>query len=326
MRTTVRDLAREARVRESIAKQVDAGERLTFSAADLLDDAGWDEAVQGCDYVLHVASPFLIKQPDDPNVFIVPAREGTRRVLGAALDEGVKRIVLTSSIAAVMYGHRDYSKPLTEESFTDPAFEGLNPYGRSKTIAELAAWDLVREHGADEKLVAINPGAIIGPVLSNDRTPSLQIIERLLAGPRGVPRLGFNLVDVRDVAAMHLDAMTAPEAAGQRFIATGPFQWMIETARIMHEQMGDEASNVPTREVPDFIFKAVARFKPDLRLLTRQLGRRIDFSWEKAERLLGWTPRPVEESIVDSAESLMREGVVKRRPESPKSAAGEYAR
>ena len=156
----------------------------------------------------------------------------------------------------------------------------------------------------------INPGAIIGPVLSNDRTPSLQIIERLFAGPRGVPRLGFNLVDVRDVAAMHLDAMTSPKAAGERFIATGPFQWMVETARIMHEQMGDEASNVPTREVPDFLFKAVARFKPELRLLSRQLGRRIDFSSQKAERLLDWTPRPVEESIVDSAESLIREGVV----------------
>ena len=310
VRTTVRDLAREAEVRALIARQIDPGDRLTFFAADLLGDAGWAEAIAGCGYVLHVASPFLLEQPDDANVFILPAREGTLRVLGAALDAGAKRVVLTSSIAAVMYGHSNYSVPLTEESWTDPDFEGLNPYGRSKTIAELAAWDLVRERDAEDRLVAINPGAIIGPILSKHRSPSLQIVERLLAGPRGIPRLGFNLVDVRDVAAMHVDAMTAPEAAGERFIATGQFQWMSETARILREHPGDAFSNVPKRQVPDFVFKMVARFNPNLRLLARQLGRRIDFSSEKAETRLGWTPRPVSETVVETAESLIREGVV----------------
>ncbi len=308
--TTVRDLGRESEVRALVAKEVDPGDRLTFLAADLLGDAGWAEAVEGCDYVLHVASPFLLEQPDDANVFILPAREGTVRVLNAALDAKVKRVVLTSSIAAVMYGQSDYSVPLTEESWTDPDFEGLNPYGRSKTIAELAAWDLVRERGAEDRLAAIQPGAIIGPVLSKDRSPSMQIVERLLSGPRGIPRLGFNLVDVRDVAAMHLDAMTAPEAAGERFIATGPFQWMTETAKILRDHPSDAFSNVPKRQVPDFVFKTVARFNPNLRLLARQLGRRIDFSWEKAQTRLGWTPRPVEETVVETAESLIREGVI----------------
>jgi dihydroflavonol-4-reductase len=310
VRTTVRDLGRKSEVRALIAKEIDPGERLSFFAADLLGDAGWGEAAEGCDYVLHVASPFLLEQPDDANEFILPAREGTVRVLNAALDAEVKRIVLTSSIAAVMYGHDDYSKPLTEESWSDPDFEGMNPYGRSKTIAELAAWDLVRERGAEDRLATIQPGAIIGPVLSRDRSPSVQIVERLLAGPRGIPRLGFNLVDVRDVAGMHLDAMTEPEAAGERFIATGPFQWMAETAKILRDHPGDQFSSVPKRQVPDFVFKVVARFNPNLRLLARQLGRRIDFSWEKAETQLGWTPRPVEEAVVDTAESLIREGVV----------------
>jgi nucleoside-diphosphate-sugar epimerase len=177
VRTTVRDLTREADVRVAISAEVDAGDRLTFFAADLLDDAGWAEATAGCDYVLHVASPFPPAQPKDPDDLIVPARDGTLRVLGASLDAGVKRIVLTSSVAAITGGSGPTPDPLTEEDWSDPDNPKLSPYARSKTIAERAAWDFMADRGATERLATINPGAILGPVLSPDRSYSLEAIE-----------------------------------------------------------------------------------------------------------------------------------------------------
>lgn len=226
-RTTLRDPAREGEVREMLtAAGVDAGGRLSIHEADLRSDAGWAEAVEGCDYVLHVASPFPSSQPKDPDELIVPAREGTLRVLRASLDAGVKRVVVTSSVAAVRNSAGPPSdEPLTEASWTDASITDLTPYTRSKTIAERAAWDLVREVGAEARLTAVNPGAIIGPVLSDDRSYSLEAIERMLDGMPGLPRLGFSFVDVRDVADMQVTAMTAPRrrvsASSQRARSTG---------------------------------------------------------------------------------------------------------
>lgn len=305
VRATVRDLAREAEVRAAISNQADAGDRLTVLAADLRADDGWAEAVGGCDYVLHVASPFPAVQPKDPDELIVPAREGTLRVLGAALDAGVERIVVTSSVAAITGGARPASGPLTEENWSDPDNLKMTPYARSKTIAELAAWDFVRERGASEKLATVNPGAIIGPVLGDGRSFSLQAIERLLGGMPGVPRIGFSFVDVRDVADLEIRAMTAAEAGGERFIAVEPFMWMSEVAAVLRKRLGDDASKVPTRTVPNLLVRAMAVFDPSVRSILGQLGRKTLISSEKAKTRLDWSPRPLDDSIAECARSLL---------------------
>jgi dihydroflavonol-4-reductase len=319
VRTTVRDLTREPEVRAAVSLEVDPGKSLTVLAADLLSGDGWSEAVQGCDYVLHVASPFPPQQPKDPDELIVPARDGTLRVLGASLDAGVERIVVTSSVAAVTGGGRPVSGPLTEENWSDPDNLKMTPYARSKTIAELAAWDFTKERGATEKLATVNPGAIIGPVLSEDRSFSLQAIERLLGGMPGVPRIGFSFVDVRDVADLEIRAMTDPAAGGERFIAVEAFMWMSEVAAVLREQLGKDAAKVPTRSVPNLVVRAMALFDPSVRSIVGQLGKRTQLSSEKAKASLGWSPRPVQETIADCGRSLSasRGGVRSGTPATP---------
>jgi len=306
VRTTVRDLSREAEVRNAVASQVDAGDRLTVLAADLLEDAGWAEAVAGCDYVLHVASPFPPVQPDDPDELIVPAREGTLRVLKAALDAGVERIVVTSSVAAVTGSGKAVSgRPLDERDWSDPENMKMTPYARSKTIAERAAWDYMAERGATEKLATVNPGAIIGPALHDDHSYSLQAIERLIKGIPGTPKIGFSFVDVRDVADLQIRAMTAPDAGGERFVATERYMWMGEIAAVLRERLGDRAPKVPRRNVPNLVVRAMAIFDPSLRSIVGQLGRKTELSSEKAEERLAWKPRPIEDSIAECGESLL---------------------
>ena len=312
VRATVRDLSREPEVRAMLEPEVEVGDRLSVHVADLTDDAGWESAIDGCDYVLHVASPFPPQQPDDPDELIVPAREGTLRVLRTALGAGVKRIVVTSSAVAVANSGKPPSagEAYTEEDWSDPANPDLSPYGRSKTIAERSAWELVNERNETRRLTVVNPSAILGPTLSEDRSYSLQAIERLLGGMPGIPRLGFSFVDVRDVADLQLRAMTAPEAAGERFLGAGPFLWMSEVAEIMRDRLGPSAAKVPTRKVPNFMVRALARFDPSLRTVVGDLGKRRLMSSEKAKTRLGWSPRPIEETVVDTAESLMRTGAV----------------
>src|SRR5262249_13064990 len=233
VRATVRNPSRERDVHDAVASQVDPPHHLTVHQADLMSDDHWDNVIEGCDYVLHVASPFPPKQPKNADELIVPAREGTLRALGKSLDHGVRRLVVTSSVAAIRLAKGGEQRTLTEEDWTDPDEQGLTPYVRSKTIAERAAWDLVRERGEEDKLAVVNPGAIIGPVLNDDTSYSLQAIERLFQGLPGVPRLGFSFVDVRDVADLEIRAMTSPEAGGQRYIAVTKFLWFEQTARIL---------------------------------------------------------------------------------------------
>jgi dihydroflavonol-4-reductase len=311
VRVTVRDLSREAKLRAAIAGQVDAGDRLSVVSADLHGDDGWEQAVEGCDHVMHVASPFPPAQPKDPDELIVPAREGTVRVLRASLDAGIERIVVTSSVAAITGGRGAGSSPLTEKDWSDPENPKLSTYARSKTLAERAAWDFVRERGQVEKLAVVNPGAILGPVLSDDRSFSIEMVERLLRGMPGMPRIGFSIVDVRDVADLQYRAMTAPEAAGERFIATGSFEWMEEVGAILRERLGAAAAKVPTRGVPNVLVRAMALLDPGVRSIVGQLGKRTEISSGKAKSLLGWTPRPAEETIVDCAQSLIEKGIVK---------------
>jgi dihydroflavonol-4-reductase len=308
-RATVRDPAREQEVRTNVGSQVEAAERLAVLVADLNEDRGWAQAIDGCDYVLHVASPFPPVQPKDPQKLIAPARDGTLRVLRASVAAGVKRTVVTSSVAAVRNASADADRrerELTESDWTDPDNPRLTPYTRSKTIAELAAWEYMRAQGVADRLVTVQPGAIIGPVLGRDRSYSLQAVERMLSGRMpGLPALGFSFVDVRDVAALEVEAMTAPEAAGQRLIAAGSFLWLSEVAAILRERLGPDADKVPRRRVPSVVVRVLARFDPELRSVAADLGRKTTYSLENAKSRVGWAPRPVEESIVDCARSLL---------------------
>lgn len=308
VRTTVRDLAREHELREAVGSQVDAGERLSVLVADLTRDDGWADAVAGCEYVLHVASPFPPAQPKDPDELIVPAREGTLRVLGAALGGGVKRTVVTSSVAAIAGGAKGPG-PLTEANWTNLDFPELSPYVRSKTIAEQAAWKLADEEGAKERLATVNPGAILGPLLHSDPSFSLQTVQRLLKGTPGVPRIGFSFVDVRDVADLHIKAMLTPDAGGERFIAVDEFLWLAEVAAILRRELGDDAKKVPTRKVPDLLVKVMGRFDPSVGSIVNQLGKKLTYSSEKARTELGWSPRPVADSIADTGRSMVDLGL-----------------
>jgi nucleoside-diphosphate-sugar epimerase len=221
--------------------------------------------------------------------------------------------VLTSSVAAVRNGGPPRNgSAYTEDDWTDGENTSLTPYTRSKTIAERAAWDLAAERGATQRLAVVNPGAIIGPALSADTSFSLELIERLMKGAMpALPKLGFTLVDVRDVAELELLAMTSPEAGGKRFIAADTFMWMGEIGQVLRDRLGDDASKVPTRVAPNLLIKAAGIFDSSIRSFTGDLGRRIEFS-NRAARDLGWTPRPVEDSIVDTARSLQEHGVLSR--------------
>jgi len=316
VRTTVRDLARQDAVRAAIATVVDPGERLTFHAANLTADEGWDAAVAGCDFVLHVASPLGVPEPKDPNDLIVPARDGALRALKAAIGAGVKRVVLTSSVAATSPPPHatDAGLPhagIDESQWTDPDLPGVGAYARSKTIAERAAWDLMASSGGQSELAVINPALVLGPVMGADFSDSVQVVQRLLTGKvPGLPRLGFNVVDVRDVADLQLRAMTDPAAAGQRFIAASNFEWMADMADILRAHLGAAGAKVPTRKMPDFVVRLAALFDRDLASVTSGLSRRSDFTSAKARDLLGWRPRPAEETILDCARSLIAHGAV----------------
>jgi dihydroflavonol-4-reductase len=306
VRTTVRSLAREAAVRAAIGTVVDPQDRLRFHAADLTADAGWDAAANGCDYVLHVASPIAIAEPRNADELIVPAREGTRRALGAALRAGVKRVVLTSSVAAASPRAGLRESASDETQWTDLDDPRVGAYARSKTLAERTAWEMVGASSGATTLATVNPSVVLGPVLGRDFSDSVQVVQRLLSGKvPGLPRLGFSFVDVRDVADLHIRAMTAPEAAGQRFIAAGDFAWMEEVAAILRAHLGDAAGKVPTRRVPDLVLRLVALFDRSVAAVAPRLGEKRTFASTKAQTLLGWQPRPLEQTVLDCARSLI---------------------
>jgi dihydroflavonol-4-reductase len=309
VRTTVRSLSREADVRAMLKTGgADPGGELSFAAADLSDDGGWAGAVAGCDYVLHVASPFPPGAPQHENELIIPAREGALRVLRAARDAGVKRVVLTSSFAAIGYGQEITEKPFSEESWTDPDARGIGAYVKSKTLAERAAWDFIAREGGSLELAVVNPVGVLGPVLGPDSSTSIAIVQRLMDGAvPGIPRLSFGIVDVRDIADLHLRAMTSPAAKGQRFLAiAGDFMSMEEIARVLRSRLGDAARRVPTRLVPDWVARLAALFDPTVAQTIPELGKHKNATSEKARRLLGWSPRSNEDSVVDTAENLWR--------------------
>jgi dihydroflavonol-4-reductase len=310
VRTTVRDLAREPEVRASIATQIDPQDRLTFAVADLTRDDGWAPAAAGAQYALHIASPLPVENPKHEDELIVPARDGTLRVLKAAVAAGARRIVLTSSVASIGYTAAPPGGEYTEHEWSDPASPGTPAYPRSKTIAERAAWDFMKTDGGATTLAVVNPGAVIGPVLGNDPSFSFQAVSRLLTGDMpAIPRFGLNFVDVRDIADLHILAMTSPNAAGERFIGVNAFAWLADVARVLRDRLGADARKVPKLQAPDVLVRFLALFDPSVRTILPDLGVRTEYSNAKAKTQLGWSPRPLDDSIVDCARSLIANGL-----------------
>ena len=313
VRTTIRSLTREADVRGMLKQGgAEPSDRLSFFAADLENDAGWPEAVAGCDYVLHVASPFPPYVPKHEDELIVPAREGALRVLRASRDAHVKRVVFTSSFAAIGYGHEPRKAPFNETNWTDTSGNDVTAYVKSKTLAERAAWDFMAKEGGALELSVVNPVAVFGPVLGPDFSTSVLLIQRLMAGSvPGSPSLSFGVVDVRDVADLHIRAMTHPAAKGERFLAAaGNFMLIHDMAKVLKNRMGEAGKKVPTRQLPNWLVRIAALRDPVVKQILPELGKLKNGSNEKARRLLGWEPRSNEEAIIAAAESLLRLGLL----------------
>ncbi|MFG1679568.1 SDR family oxidoreductase [Nonomuraea sp. NPDC049269] len=319
VRTTVRSAAREREVREAMeVAGVVAGDSLSFVVADLTSDAHWAEAVEGCAYVLHVASPLPAIAPKDENEVLVPAVEGTLRVLRAARDAGVRRIVVTSSFVAIGYGHPATDRAFTEEDWTDTDGPGVTPYVKSKVLAERAAWDFMDREGGSLELAVVNPVGIFGPVIGPHLASSVGLIKSLMDGRLpGAPDLSFAVVDVRDAADLHLRAMTDPGAAGQRFIATaGDTVSLHQVCLTLRRRLGEGARKVPARRLPSWLIRFVARFAPAMRGIAGDLGlvRHVDNA--KARTVLDWRPRSSEDSVTATAQSLLDLGLVKQAKRS----------
>jgi nucleoside-diphosphate-sugar epimerase len=304
VRGSMRHINRSDAVRRQIGAHIcnDNLEKLSFAQADLDSDAGWAVAAEGCRYVIHTASPFPPGFPDDEGELIRTARDGTLRVLRAAHQADVRRVVLTSSVAATNHG--DGQAPFTEENWTDVESPRATPYYKSKTLAERAAWAFAREVGLD--LAVINPSVILGPLLGTNFGTSVGLIHHLLSGRfDGIPRFGFSVVDVRDAADAHLRAMTNPAARGQRFIVGGRFFWLKELVAVLVHHFPEYASRLPSNEVPDEIVKTMAQSDPNARTIVHELNRDLSISAAKAQRDLNWHSRREEDCICASAQSLI---------------------
>jgi len=311
--TTVRRREREAPLRALLASQGgDGGERLRVFEADLTSDAGWAEAAAGCAQVAHLASPLPRGVPRHADELIVPARDGALRLLRAARDAGARRVVMTSSVAAIAYGRGRGEHQYTEADWTDTTRPGLTPYILSKTIAERAARDWVAAEGGGLELCTINPSVVLGPVWSGDYSASVVLVKMLLDGRvRACPDIGFGIVDVRDVAELHERALTAPGLAGERFIASGRFFKLAEVAAVLRAGLGPRAGRVPTRTLPDWVMRLAAPFSAVARAAASELGSVRHHSAAHTLAVLGWKTRAEEDSILDCARSLLAQGLVR---------------
>ncbi|PCJ24638.1 MAG: aldehyde reductase [SAR86 cluster bacterium] len=308
VRTTVRSLDRKAEVLDMLKNGgLENADNLSFIEADLVKDNNWQQAMAGCEYVLHVASPIGLEMPKEENDMIQPAVQGTLRVLKAARDAGVKRVVLTSSFGAVSYGYPKGDRTFTENDWTILDDKTLSPYIKSKAMAEKAAWDFIESESGELELTVINPTGIFGPTLSKRLSSGFEVLNRMLDGSmKACPKISFAVVDVRDVADLHIRAMNNPKAAGQRYIAasSSPPIFLIEMASILREKFKENASNIPTKEIPDFIIRFMALFNPLAKNIVSQLGRIRHASNEKARTSLGWNPRSGRDAVIASMESM----------------------
>jgi dihydroflavonol-4-reductase len=313
VRSTVRSDARGEALRTLLRSNgAEPGERLEIFRADLLKDDGWREAATGCDYIFHTASPFPLDAPKDEDELITPARDGTLRVLRAARDAGAKRIVVTSSFAAIGYGHPARDATFTEADWTVIDGPDTQAYMKSKTLAERAAWDFIAREGGSLELATVNPVAVFGPALGADLSSSVEIVRAMLTGEMpAAPKIHFGIVDVRDVVDLHIRAMFAPEAKGERFLAVaGETMSLMQIAQVLKARFPKEAAKAPGFELPNWLLRVLAVFVPFARTAVPHLGVIRQASNDKARRLLAWSPRTNEEAIVATAESLIRLGLV----------------
>lgn len=314
VRTTVRSLRKEAEVRSVLDDSgMERGDALTFVEADLTDDAGWAAAMDGVDAVLHVASPVHIGAVKNEDDVVGPAREGTLRVLRAARDAGVRRVVLTSAFHAVGFGHGRAHAPFTEEDWSVADGPGVDAYGRSKIYAERAAWDFIRTEGGTTELVTLLPVAVMGPVMGHNISGSNHLIQNMLRGQMPfLPNVYIPIVDVRDVADAHVSAIDAPDAAGQRIlIASGESAVALsDVAAMLRDSLGDAAAKVPTRRIPDIALRVLALFSDYARGPASEVGFQKVVRIDRAREILGFSPRSSEGAVVAAGRSMVEKGLV----------------
>ena len=300
---SLRSMNREQEVRDAVKTETD-DTKLEFCKLDLLEDDGWEDAMWDCDYLMHVASPFVIEDPKDENELIKPAKEGTLRALNAAKKTGIKRVVLTSSVAAVnshmMSGTSDHA------TWTDINSKYVTPYQKSKTIAEKAAWDFYNNQDSNNRieLAVINPGGVMGPQLGNDLGgASTQIVSQLISGKFPmIPALSFPFIDVRDVAILHLKAMTTPEADGKRFIAAhSEPTWMYQVAEVL-SAAGYE--KIKLKKAPSFMLKLIGLFDNKTKSLVPMLDKYVPCDNSQTVKVLNWEPMPWEQAFIEHAKSI----------------------
>lgn len=304
VRGTLRRMAREREVREAAIRRGHSGDRLELVAAELGSDGSWDEAMAGIDGVFHVASPVPGSIPLEDASFVGPAVSGTLRVLEAAHRARVKRVVMTSSVAAMTNGHACRSQPFSEQDWS--IVESASPYEKSKTLAERAAWQWVAAHPDTLELVSINPSFVLGPTLWMERSPSLDLVQVLLDGRvPGVADLHFGIVDVRDVAEAHYLAMLRPEACGQRFLCNCAVLSYYDIACVLGQYLAPRGVRIRTRRLPNWFVRAVGLFNPSVKFVIPRLGQRKELDNSRLRDLLGWRPRSVEQTLRDTADSLL---------------------
>jgi dihydroflavonol-4-reductase len=309
VRGSVRDLTRTDSLKEMFAKHTEHLDKLEFVAATLTEPEGWAAAVEGCDGVIHVASPVPIEQPKDPNELIVPAREGALNVLKAAHAAGIKRVVLTSSVAAVAYNDKGDSAPQTADDWTDINNDEASPYAQSKTLAEQTAWDFVKQNGGME-LVTIQPAMVLGPALEADYGSSLEAVYVLMTGKYPMlPNMGFGIVDVRDVAHLHRIGFEHPDAAGQRLLCSNGFRWFTAISAHLRSEFPTYAKKLPSKQLPNFVIRILALFDPVMAFTVKSLGKQVEYDCSPA-KALGWNPRSPEDAVTAGAQSLIDTGSI----------------
>jgi len=309
---TLRDMNRADKTREVIASHTNNADNLSFVEADLLNDKIWNEIMDGIDYVMHVASPFPSVLPKKEEELIIPAKQGTLNVLTAASNAGVKKVVLTSSSAAIIYGKEKSNRSglYSENDWTDLTNrKDTTPYIRSKTMAERAAWDFIEKDTSGLELTTICPGAILGPVLEEDLSASANIVVKTMDGSSpAIPKIGYEIVDVRSVADLHIRAMESNRARGERLIASAGYLTFRQVADILREKYPDR--KIPQMKLPNFMTKFISNFEKSLKpiLLDLDIQRKMDNS--RAKVLLNWEPISAEEAVIACAESVIRLNIV----------------
>ena len=310
VRGTLRSLSRSDDIQTVIAKHTKTT-HLSFVECDLSHDEGWDDAMKDCNYVLHIASPIPRTAPKDPDELIKPATEGALRAIKAAEEAKVKRFVMTASTASIAYGYGNTGKVFTEENWSDPEGEDNSAYTRSKTIAEKAAWDYIGDSESEMEFSTINPGAVLGPVLENDYGTSAEIVLKLLNGDfPGKPKLGYPLIDVRDVADLHIRAMESDQSDGQRFLCANDFMWLGDVAEVLKVSHPQYKSKLPGFNLPNWAVKLAALFDPVTQSVVFELGVARHCDSSKAKTILSWSPRSNEEAIRATADTLIEFGLV----------------